>query len=77
MTKYIAPGTTRFMDRAWLRDNEIIYTGEALALAMLVHVKKGRDSKREEQFKDLMGVVPSEKAPNNRRGRRKPRKPKV
>lgn len=29
----------RVMDRAWLRDGDLIHTGEALLLAVLLHAK--------------------------------------
>lgn len=74
MTKFTKP-FYRVMDRAWLRDsNGIVYTGEALNLAMLMHVRKGRDRKREEELKDLLGVLPSDQPHNNSKTRRKPRK---
>lgn len=38
MAKYIEPGK-RLMDRAYLLDGKIEHTGEALALAMLLHAK--------------------------------------
>ena len=38
MNKYIEPGS-RIMDRAWLRDGELLVNGEALLLAMLLHAK--------------------------------------
>lgn len=36
MTKYVPMGS-RIMDRAYLRDGDLLHTGEALALAMLLH----------------------------------------
>lgn len=49
--KWVAVGN-RLMDRAWLRDRKsgIIYSGEALSLALLVHAKgksRNRDKERE------------------------------
>jgi hypothetical protein len=35
---------TRILHRAYLRDRDITYTGEALALALLLHAK-GKDRK--------------------------------
>lgn len=43
MSKFIEPGTRRLMDVAWLRDGKIIHTGEALALALLLHTKGKRN----------------------------------
>lgn len=54
--KFIEPGG-RVMDIAWMRDtNGIVYTGEALNLAMLMHLRKGRTAKQEEELKTVLGV---------------------
>ncbi len=47
----------RIMDRAYYRDkNDIEHTGEALVLACLLYVRKGRTSKAEEELKDVLNV---------------------
>ena len=56
MARFIEAGTTRVMDRAWLRDGEVIHTGEALVLACLMHVKKKRTAKQEEELKEILDV---------------------
>lgn len=51
------PVGNRVMDRAWLRDKKsgIIYTGEALSLAVLVHAKgKRRDRDHEREVAKLL-----------------------
>lgn len=53
--KYIEPGD-RLMDKVWIRDGNNIYTGEAALLACLLHVKKGRTVKAEEELKDILDV---------------------
>jgi hypothetical protein len=53
--KYIEPGR-RVMDRGYFRDGENVHYGEALVLACLLHIKKGRTSKREEELKDVLGI---------------------
>lgn len=44
------------MDRAWMRDGSNIHTGEALVLACLLHVRKKRTAKQEEELKEIMNV---------------------
>lgn len=56
MARFIEAGTTRVMDRAWMRDGENIYSGEALVLACLMHVKKKRTAKQEEELKEILDV---------------------
>lgn len=44
MSKMIKPDK-RVMDLAWMRHKDIVYTGEALVLALLLHTKgAGRNS---------------------------------
>lgn len=47
---------TRVLHRAYLRDGDITYTGEALALAMLLHAKgkTERGSKELEQISKML-----------------------
>lgn len=67
MTKFIEAGG-RLMDIAWLRDKGNIYSGEALVLACLLHVRKGRTAKQEEQLKEVLGVFETRPPKNSRRG---------
>lgn len=56
MARFIEAGTTRVMDRAWMRDGKNIHTGEALVLACLMHVRKERTVKQEEELKEILDV---------------------
>jgi len=57
VTKFIEPGH-RIMDNAYLRDGKLIHTGEALALAVLLHSKgKGRIGKNEQADIDQVTKV--------------------
>lgn len=38
MTKWVPTGN-RLMDRAYLRDGDLVHTGEALLVALLLHTK--------------------------------------
>lgn len=54
-----APGIiismTKIVEMAWLRDSSgIEHSGEALLLACLLNVKKGRNYHNEEQMKDIL-----------------------
>jgi hypothetical protein len=53
MSKWIEPGT-RVMDRAWLRDGDIIHTGEALALALLLHTRGKRSQSEIEHVAKML-----------------------
>jgi hypothetical protein len=55
MARYVEPGR-RLMDRAYLRDGEITHTGEALALALLLHAHgdKKRSRKDIEQVAKML-----------------------
>jgi hypothetical protein len=66
MTKFIEAGG-RLMDIAWLRDKENIYSGEALVLACLLHVRKERTAKQEEELKELFDVFETGTPKNSRR----------
>jgi hypothetical protein len=67
--KFIEPGG-RVMDIAWMRDtNGLVYTGEALNLAMLLHLRKERTAKQEEELKEVLGVFETGKEKNSRRGK--------
>lgn len=47
--------TRTLINQAWMRDGDIIVTGQALLLATLLHTHgKGRDS---EDFKDVQRIM--------------------
>jgi hypothetical protein len=50
------PVSGRLVDRAWLRDGKNIHYGEALKLACLLHVRKNRTARQEEELKEIMDV---------------------
>lgn len=52
--KFIEPGM-RIMDRAYLKDGDSEYTGEALLLACLLHAK-GK-SRKSDDFKDVQKIM--------------------
>ena len=54
-SKFIRPGR-RVMDVAWLRQGNIIYTGEAMMLACLLHVKgdKSRPKQAVQQIAEML-----------------------
>jgi hypothetical protein len=57
MSKYILPGN-RIMDRGYIRDGKLIHTGEAFALAVLLHSKgRGRFTKHEKEEIDQVTKV--------------------
>jgi hypothetical protein len=64
MARFIEAGTTRVMDRAWMRDGENIHSGEALVLACLMHVRKERTAKQEEELKKILDVYETGKTKN-------------
>jgi hypothetical protein len=70
MAKFIEAGTTRVMDRAWMRDGKNVYTGEALVLACLLHVKKQRTAEQEEELKEIMEVYAPSKRKNPSRNKK-------
>lgn len=55
MTKEVQWGA-RLQDVAWMRDRKNVYTGDALKLACLLHVRKGRNAKQEEELKEIFNV---------------------
>lgn len=56
MSNWVPVGN-RLMDKAYLRDGDVVHTGEALLLALLVHAKgKTRRSQNElEQVSKMLG----------------------
>jgi hypothetical protein len=55
----------RVMDRAWMRDGNVIHTGEALMLACLLHAK-GRTRRGQEEVEHVARIMDD---PNLRRKR--------
>lgn len=49
-------GYNWFINKAWMRDKGVIYTGAPLVLACLLHVKKDRTPEQEEELKEIMNV---------------------
>lgn len=84
MTKEIKPGidnlfvtgVSRLGQNSFFRDKAsgIVYTDDALELAMMLKVRPGRNRQAEEDLKDVLNVLPQDKRPKNSKGRRKPRK---
>lgn len=66
---YIEPGS-RIMDRAYLYDGHIVHTGEALALAMLLHAK-GSEQRTKQDIEQVGKMLndPNQNKPKPRRKR--------
>jgi hypothetical protein len=62
------PMGNRVMDRAWLRDGDVIHTGEALLLAVLLHTKgkTGRSQAELEQVARMLND-PNQRKPHTKR----------
>ena len=69
MSKWIEPGN-RLMDKAYLRDGRVTYTGEQLVLALLLHTR----GKTNRDLIEVPHVAKMLDDPNQRTPRRKPRK---
>jgi hypothetical protein len=69
MSKFIEPGK-RFMDIAYLRDGSVIHTGEALALAILLHAK-GRTKRASEEVNQVAKMLDDPNLKTKRTPRRK------
>jgi hypothetical protein len=76
MAKYIEPGG-RVMDRGYFRDGDNIHYGEALVLACLLHVRKDRTAKQEEELKEVLGVFEESQTENPRRSKKNKNRNKV
>ena len=68
VTKWVPVGN-RLMDRAYLRDGDVIHTGEALLLALLFHAK-GKTSRGQNEMQQVSKMLDD---PNLNR-KRNPRK---
>lgn len=53
MSKWVPVGN-RLMDQAYLRDGNLIHTGEALLLAVLFHAKGNRNQTELEQVSRML-----------------------
>lgn len=56
MSKQSGEGFNALGSRAWMRDGKNVHAGEALVLACLMHVKKGRTLRAEEELKMILDV---------------------
>lgn len=67
MTTYIPPSGNRMMDRAYLRDGDLVHTGESLLIALLLHAK-GKTKRGQAEIEHVARLM---KDPNqkNRRSR--------
>jgi hypothetical protein len=67
------PMGNRIMDRAWLRDGEVIHTGEALLLAVLLHAK-GKSGRGQAEIEQVARMLND---PNQRKPHANKKKPKA
>lgn len=74
MSKWIQPGN-RIMDKAYLRDGSVTYTGEQLVLALLLHTK-GRTKRGSGELEQVAKMLDDPNINRNRKRtpRRKPKK---
>jgi hypothetical protein len=72
MTQYIKPNK-RVMDLAYLRDGNVVHTGEALLLALLI-AAKGKTKRGAEEVKQVAKMLDD---PNIEKPKRKPRRKKT
>jgi hypothetical protein len=61
MSTYIKPGY-RLMDRAYLRDGDLVHTGEPLLIALLLHAK-GKTKRGQEEIDHVARLM---KDPNRK-----------
>lgn len=54
-TKWVPTGN-RMMDRAYLRDGDVVHTGEALLLALLFHAK-GKTKRGVDELKQVAKML--------------------
>ena len=66
----ILPIGNRVMDKAYLRDGDVIHRGEALLLALLVHTK-GNKKRKAEDVKQIAAMLDDPNIDKKRRPRRK------
>ncbi|AXH49273.1 hypothetical protein HWB76_gp129 [Streptomyces phage Blueeyedbeauty] len=68
-TKWVPVGN-RMMDRAYLRDGNVVHTGEALLLALLFHAK-GKTKRGNDELKQVSKMLDDPNLNNKRTPRRK------
>lgn len=66
------PMGNRVMDKAWLRDGDVIHTGEALLLAVLLHAK-GKTNRNQAELEQVARMLndPNQSKPHKRKPTRK------
>jgi hypothetical protein len=66
------PMGNRVMDKAWLRDGDVIHTGEALVLALLLHTK-GKSKRGQQEIEEVARMLndPNQRKPQKRKPTRK------
>lgn len=69
MSKWVPTGN-RMMDRAYLRDGNVIHTGEALLLALLVHAK-GKTKRGQNELEQVSKMLNDPNLNRKRTPRRK------
>lgn len=68
-TKWIPVGN-RMMDRAYLRDGDVVHTGEALLLALLFHAK-GKTRRGQDELLQVSKMLDDPNIDKKRTPRRK------
>lgn len=66
----ILPIGNRVMDKAYLRDGDVVHRGEALLLALLVHAK-GNKKRNAEDVKQVAKMLDDPNIDKKRKPRRK------
>lgn len=69
MSSWVPVGN-RLMDRAYLRDGDVIHTGEALLLALLVHAK-GKTRRSQNELEQVSKMLDDPNLNRKRKTRRK------
>jgi hypothetical protein len=69
MAKWVPMGN-RIMDRAYLRDGDLVHTGEALLVALLFHTK-GKTKRGQSELEDISKIMNDPNLNKKRNPRRK------
>lgn len=69
MAKWVSVGN-RLMDRAYLRDGNLIHTGEALLVALLFHTK-GKTKRSQSELAEVSKIMNDPNLNRKRQPRRK------
>lgn len=69
MSNWVPVGN-RLMDRAYLRDGDVVHTGEALLLALLVHAK-GKTRRSQNELEQVSKMLDDPNLNRKRTPRRK------